>query len=98
MGDSIQDDQPEVVWQHLDYYVRRHHGELVLVETVLKQIAGEAVDQTEIYTFYYGVDQLPPEWAEAILEQGVDLPDNKSGDFVPPDEIIYLQHIESEDD
>jgi hypothetical protein len=77
----------DVIWQHLDYYVRRVDDELVLVETLLKVSPGEEAENAEIMTFYFEPEDLEEEWAIAVLEQGRDLEEGKSGDFVPPDEI-----------
>lgn len=85
----------EIIWQHLDFYVRRVDGELVLVETLLKVLPGESSENAEINTFYFEVQDLEEEWAFAVLEQGCDLEEGKSGDFVPPDEATMF--FEDED-
>ncbi len=86
----------DVSWEHLDYYVRRHGGELYLVETLLKEVRNQP-DQTEICTFYYSQDQLTPDWAEALHEQGADLEEFKSTDFVPPDEVFLMRGLGKRD-
>lgn len=85
LGDSWPGD---AIWQHLDYYVRRDAGRLLLVRTMLKRAPGALPNQGEIITFYYELEELDADWAEAVLEQGVDLEEGKSCDFVPPDEDI----------
>ena len=78
----------DVIWQHLDYYVRRVDDELVLVQTLLKLLPGEPVENGEITTYYIELSDLDEDWAQAVLEQGYDLEEGKSCDFVPPDEVI----------
>ena len=90
MVEISQGDDYDVQWEHLDYYVRRHGSDLYLVETLLKQVYG-ARDEVEICTFYYTLDQLDPDWADALEEQGADLEAFKSRDFVPPDEIFIMR-------
>jgi hypothetical protein len=92
MGDTVPDGDPRITWEHLDYYVRRHGGDLYLVETLLKQVQ-DRPDQAEICTFYYTPDQLTPEWAEALHEQGEDLQEFKSADFAPPDEVFLMRGL-----
>lgn len=82
-----QERDSEISYYHLDYYVRRFEGELVLVETLLKQSA-HAPDESEIVTFYIAQEDLEPDWVDALLEQGEDLEEGQSMDFVPPDEMI----------
>jgi hypothetical protein len=75
----------DVIWEHLDYYVRRAGLDLYLVQTAWK-IPKESPADAEIVTFYYCIDELNDEWADALIEQGEGLLDGKSADFVPPDE------------
>lgn len=77
----------DVIWQHLDYYVRRVEGELVLVQTLLKLLPDQAVEDGEITTYYIELADLDEEWAQAVFEQGSDLEEGKSGDFVPPEDF-----------
>lgn len=87
------------VWQHLDYYVRREADNLVLVQTLLRRAIDQSPDQAEICTFYITLDQLEPEWVEAVLSQGAALEHGKSCDFVPPDELIdYYDDAFADDD
>src|ERR1041385_5727498 len=72
----------DIIWQHLDYYVRRVDGELVLVQTLLKLSSNEPSENGEISTFYIELSDLDDDWAQAVLEQGSDLEEGKSGDFV----------------
>ncbi len=88
-GESWSDD---AIWQHLDYYVRRHAGRLVLVRTMFKREPGIPDDRGEIITFYFDLDELDAEWADAVLEQGSALDEGKSCDFAPPDEDISAFH------
>ena len=87
------------LWQHLDYYVRREGADLVLVQTLLRRKLDESPDQAEICTFYITLDELEPDWVEAVLSQGADLARGKSCDFVPPDELVdyYDEAFEDED-
>ena len=84
-GDSWPGD---AIWQHLDYYVRRYSGRLLLVRTMLKLAPGALPNQGEIVTLYYELEELDLDWADAVLEQGDALEEGKSCDFVPPDEDI----------
>ena len=94
-ADSSVEQNENTIWQHLDYYVRRLEGELVLVQTLLKQMSDRSLDNAEIGTFYIALDDLDAEWAEAVLEQGEHLEEGKSCDFVPPDEVmLYLEDDE----
>lgn len=93
MNDDFPNDPSQVTWQHMDYYVRRDGDQLFLVQTLLK----ESADQSEICTFYIDLDQLEADWVEAIFEQGADLEDGKSCDFVPPDEIA-MYGLDEDDD
>ena len=76
------------IWRHLDFYVRRHEGQLILVQTMLRLERNAPSDAGEIVTLYFDLDQLAPEWADAVLEQGATLEDGKSCDFAPPEENI----------
>ncbi|HVO42928.1 MAG TPA: hypothetical protein VMT34_09900 [Aggregatilineales bacterium] len=81
----------DVSWEHLDYYVRRSGKDLFLVQTALKTVADDP-DRSEICTFYYGIDELTDDWANALIDQGEMLEDGKSADFVPPDESRRFRH------
>ena len=92
---ATQDPQyAESAWYHMDYYVRRFEGELVLVQTLLRVDPDGA---EEICTFYIDLDQLDEEWTEAILTQGEALEEGKSADFVPPDELSIYDDDPDED-
>ncbi|MCC7450112.1 MAG: hypothetical protein IT324_22030 [Anaerolineae bacterium] len=87
------------LWQHLDYYVRREGDDLVLVQTLLRRQVDHPPDQAEICTVYITLDQLEPDWAEAVLSQGADLEHGKSCDFVPPDEVFdYYDEVYEDED
>jgi hypothetical protein len=85
----------DVWWQHLDYYVRRYEDQLLLVQTLLKQNGDPSQD--EICTYYYSLDEMPANWARAVFEQGRNLEDGKSCDFVPPDEYIKMGYYRYQD-
>ena len=87
--DNSGEQDENIVWQHLDYYVRCVEGALVLVQTLLKQMPGQEPHEAEITTFYIEPKDLDTEWAEAVLEQGGHLAEGKSCDFIPPDEFDY---------
>jgi hypothetical protein len=93
---SRDDQAGDVDWVHLDYYVRRHEGELVLVQMMLKRQS----DQGEIVTIYIGLHELDELWTEAVLIQGEHLEDGKSCAFVPPDddEDSFYDDEETPDD
>ena len=82
----------DTIWEHLDFYVRRYEGQLVLVQTMLKLEPGISADAAEIITFYFTLDQLDPDWVDAVSEQGAALKEGKSCDFAPPDEDISIFH------
>ena len=82
----------DAIWQHLDFYVRRREGQLVLVQTLLKFERDSPDNTAEIITIYFGLDQLDLEWADAVSDQGAALEEGKSCDFVPPDEDINIFH------
>ena len=87
--------ETDAIWQHLDYYVRRVEGELVLVQTLLKLLSDQAVEDGEITTYYIELSDLDEEWSQAVFEQGSDLEEGKSCDFVPPDEaVLYADDLE----
>jgi hypothetical protein len=84
------------IYQHLGYYVRREGGELVLIETLLMRPDGEDEDQADIYTVHLDLDQLEPEWVEAVNIQGAHLAEAKSCEFIPPDEDETLEGFDDE--
>lgn len=96
-ADSSAGQNDGVMWQHLDFYVRRFEGELVLVQTLLKQVLGESPKNAEIATFYYRLQELEDDWAQAVIEQGAHLEEGKSTDFAPPNEMRLLLDDTEED-
>ena len=95
MNNNYQDGRlwPEdAIWEHLDFYVRRFEGQLVLVQTMLKREPAISSDAVEIITFYFELDELDPEWADAVWEQGAELEEGKSCDFAPPNEDLSIFH------
>lgn len=89
------DSEDEVIAQHLGYYVRRENDTLVLVETLLME--GDNPDTTDIYTVHIPLEDLEPEWVEALYEQGSHLEEGKSCEFVAPDDPDEDDFDEDED-
>jgi hypothetical protein len=75
-------------WQHLGYYVRREEGQLVLIESFLVQDPADPAS-ADVTMLHLDLDELEPEWVEAVALQGADLEEGKSCEFVTPDEDLF---------
>jgi hypothetical protein len=94
--DSDVDEIEEDGFTHIGYYVRRVEGELVLVQTFITD--SDDPDTANARTVYFALADLEPEWAMAVIEQGEALLENKSVEFIPPDEYDDLADDEDYDE
>jgi hypothetical protein len=74
----------ESEWYHVGYYVRRVNGELVLVQSLVT--VNEDGDDADALTLYLDLDELEPAWLESLHEQGFELAEGKSCEFIPPED------------
>ncbi|MBX3082753.1 MAG: hypothetical protein KF716_14030 [Anaerolineae bacterium] len=94
--DSEVDEVDEDGFTHIGYYVRRVNGDLVLVQTFITD--SDDPDLANARTVYFAPDDLEPEWAIAIEEQGEALLEGKSAEFIPPDDYDDLDEDEEDEE
>jgi hypothetical protein len=92
--DDDVDEIEEDGFTHIGYYVRRVEGDLVLVQTFITD--SDDPDTANARTVYFALTDLEPEWTVAVLEQGEALDEDKSVEFIPPEE--YDDFDDEEDD